>query len=65
MQNLTIKLFVAMNMSAFAMILFITHFTLRRSLRVPVLGWICVAISVSVFAAPLSIVVSQILIHFF
>ncbi|KAK8617347.1 hypothetical protein V6N13_080264 [Hibiscus sabdariffa] len=49
------KLFVAMNVGLFSFILILTHFLLKRSIRVPVLGWICVAISVSVFAAPLNI----------
>ncbi|KAG4937772.1 hypothetical protein JHK85_052691 [Glycine max] len=55
-RNLTIKLFSAMNMSSFALILLVTHFAVHGPLRVQVLGWICVSISVSVFAAPLSIV---------
>ncbi|KAJ1434979.1 SWEET sugar transporter [Sesbania bispinosa] len=45
-----------MNLGSFAMILLVTHFALHGPLRVKVLGWICVSISVSVFAAPLSIV---------
>ncbi|KAE8702374.1 Bidirectional sugar transporter SWEET15 [Hibiscus syriacus] len=49
------KLFVAMNVVIFSFILILTHFLLESSIRVPVLGWICVAISVSVFAAPLNI----------
>ncbi|KAK8564008.1 hypothetical protein V6N12_036140 [Hibiscus sabdariffa] len=49
------KLFVAMNVVLFSFILIITHFVLKSSVRAPVLGWICVAISVSVFAAPLNI----------
>ncbi|KAK7328229.1 hypothetical protein VNO77_22331 [Canavalia gladiata] len=55
-RNLTIKLFVAMNVSTFALILFISYFAVQGSVRVKVLGWICVSVSVSVFAAPLSIV---------
>ncbi|KAL4352200.1 hypothetical protein GQ457_06G005070 [Hibiscus cannabinus] len=49
------KLFVAMNVVLFSFILIVTHFVLKSSVRAPVLGWICVAISVSVFAAPLNI----------
>ncbi|GMI79865.1 senescence-associated gene 29 [Hibiscus trionum] len=49
------KLFVAMNVGLFSFILILTHFLLKSSVRVPVLGWICVAFSVSVFAAPLNI----------
>ncbi|KAL1366251.1 hypothetical protein HN51_014099 [Arachis hypogaea] len=52
---LTIKLFMAMNVGLFALIFCVTNFALHGSLRVKVLGWICVSISVSVFAAPLSI----------
>jgi len=67
LQNLTIKLFSAMNMGSFALILIVTNFVVHGPLRVQVLGWICVSISVSVFAAPLSIVVRRIpyLIHLF
>lgn len=46
-----------MNVGAFGLILLVTHFAVHGPLRVQVLGWICVSISVSVFAAPLSIVV--------
>ncbi|XVF44359.1 hypothetical protein PTKIN_Ptkin02bG0114100 [Pterospermum kingtungense] len=50
------KLFVAMNVGLFSLILVLTHFLVKSSIRIQVLGWICVAISVSVFAAPLNIV---------
>ncbi|KAJ1383237.1 SWEET sugar transporter [Sesbania bispinosa] len=50
------RLFSAMNVGSFALILLVTHFAVHGPLRVQVLGWICVSISVSVFAAPLSIV---------
>ncbi|XP_012459988.1 bidirectional sugar transporter SWEET15 [Gossypium raimondii] len=49
------KLFISMNLGLFSFILILTHFLLKSSIRVQVLGWICVAISVSVFAAPLNI----------
>ncbi|MED6119543.1 hypothetical protein PIB30_012732 [Stylosanthes scabra] len=55
-RKLTVKLFGAMNMGSFGVILFVTYFALHGPLRVQVLGWICVSISVTVFAAPLSIV---------
>ncbi|MED6143111.1 hypothetical protein PIB30_003386 [Stylosanthes scabra] len=55
-RSLTIKLFSSMNVGAFGLILLVTHFAVHGPLRVQVLGWICVSISVSVFAAPLSIV---------
>ncbi|TKY71301.1 Bidirectional sugar transporter SWEET15 [Spatholobus suberectus] len=54
-RKLTIKLFVAMNMGSLALVLFVTHFALHGSLRVKVVGWICVGVSTSVFAAPLTI----------
>ncbi|KAA3463703.1 bidirectional sugar transporter SWEET15 [Gossypium australe] len=49
------KLFISMNLGLFSFILIFTHFLLKSSIRIQVLGWICVAISVSVFAAPLNI----------
>ncbi|XP_027929562.1 bidirectional sugar transporter N3-like [Vigna unguiculata] len=55
-RKLTLKLFLAMNVSSFILILLVTHFAVHGSLRVQVLGWICVSLSISVFAAPLSIV---------
>ncbi|GMJ13113.1 senescence-associated gene 29 [Hibiscus trionum] len=51
-----IKLFVAMNVVLFSLILILTHFLVKGHVRIQVLGWMCVAFSVSVFAAPLSIV---------
>jgi len=49
-----------MNLGSFALILVVTNFIVHGPLRVQVLGWICVSVSVSVFAAPLSIVVRRI-----
>ncbi|KAH1040087.1 hypothetical protein J1N35_041830 [Gossypium stocksii] len=49
------KLFISVNLGLFSFILILTHFLLKSSIRIQVLGWICVAISVSVFAAPLNI----------
>ncbi|KAK7246814.1 hypothetical protein RIF29_41684 [Crotalaria pallida] len=54
-RKLTIKIFLAMNLGCFGLILSVTHFALHGSLRVVVLGWICVSIATLVFAAPLSI----------
>ncbi|KAL4310832.1 hypothetical protein GQ457_01G001810 [Hibiscus cannabinus] len=48
-------LFAAMNMGLFSLILIVTHFLVKGSIRIEVLGWINVAISVCVFAAPLTI----------
>ncbi|XP_010556111.1 PREDICTED: bidirectional sugar transporter SWEET15-like [Tarenaya hassleriana] len=51
------KLFMAMNVTFFSLILIVTHFLVKNSShQIVILGWICVAISVSVFAAPLSVV---------
>lgn len=53
----TIKLFAIMNLGAFFFIFIVTHYLIHGDdTRIQVLGWICVALSVSVFAAPLSIV---------
>ncbi|KAL9321443.1 hypothetical protein ACSQ67_013282 [Phaseolus vulgaris] len=54
-KNLTIKLVAAMNLGSLALILLVTHFALNASLQVKVIGWICDIVSLSVFAAPLSI----------
>ncbi|XP_015881729.3 bidirectional sugar transporter N3 isoform X1 [Ziziphus jujuba] len=55
-RKLTVKLLALMNIGTFSLILLVTQLAVRNEYRVPVLGWICVAISVSVFASPLSIV---------
>ncbi|KAE8730295.1 Bidirectional sugar transporter SWEET15 [Hibiscus syriacus] len=51
-----IKLFVALNVGLFSLILILTHFLVKGSVRIQVLGWMCVAFSICVFAAPLNIV---------
>ncbi|KAF5952781.1 hypothetical protein HYC85_010725, partial [Camellia sinensis] len=56
-KNHTAKLLASMNVGLFSVILLITQLLIKESFRVSVIGWICVAISVIVFAAPLSIVV--------
>ncbi|XP_062110746.1 bidirectional sugar transporter N3-like [Humulus lupulus] len=55
-RNLTIKLFGFMNIAMFSLIFLLTQFAVKHPYQAQVLGWICVAISVCVFAAPLSIV---------
>ncbi|XP_039156192.1 bidirectional sugar transporter SWEET15-like [Eucalyptus grandis] len=55
-RNSTIKLFALMNMGLFPLLILITHFIPNDDARATVFGWICTTISVSVFAAPLSIV---------
>lgn len=51
----TIKLLISMNLGLFSLILLLAHFLVSGSVRVKVLGWLCVALSVCVFAAPLNI----------
>ncbi|KAK7400257.1 hypothetical protein VNO78_11460 [Psophocarpus tetragonolobus] len=55
-RKLTVKLLVVMNVGSFVLIFLVTHFALSGTLRVQVVGWICVTLSVAVFAAPLAIV---------
>ncbi|KAG8383317.1 hypothetical protein BUALT_Bualt05G0172100 [Buddleja alternifolia] len=50
------KLVGLMNVGLFSLIFLLTLFTINGSDRVRVVGWICVAVSVIVFVAPLSIV---------
>ncbi|XP_020593133.1 bidirectional sugar transporter SWEET14 [Phalaenopsis equestris] len=52
----TFKMFMLLNVGLFSLIVLCTLLVSKPSLRVKVLGWICVAFSVSVFAAPLSII---------
>lgn len=52
----TLRLVVSMNMGLLSFIILLTHFLVKGSIRVQVIGWICVVVSVIVFAAPLSIV---------
>ncbi|KAK4569144.1 hypothetical protein RGQ29_004513, partial [Quercus rubra] len=51
----TLRLLVLMNFGGFCSTLLLSHFLAQGETRVRVLGWVCVAFSVSVFAAPLSI----------
>ncbi|PSS13706.1 Bidirectional sugar transporter like [Actinidia chinensis var. chinensis] len=55
-RNHTAKLLASLNVGSFSVILLFTLLLIKDSNRVLVVGWVCVAISVSVFAAPLSIV---------
>ena len=41
-----------MNTVLFFLILLVTHFAVKEKFHVKFLGWICVAVFVSVFAAP-------------
>lgn len=51
----TVKLLFLLVGGLYSVILLVTMFPFQGSLRVSVVGWICVAFSVCVFAAPLSI----------
>lgn len=57
LQIFTLKLLVLLNFASFWLILTLTHLLAKGSNQVEVLGWICLVLSVSVFAAPLSIMV--------
>ena len=50
-----------MNMGLFSLILLVTNIAMKEKFYVKFLGWICVAVSVSVFAALLNIIVSEII----
>ncbi|CAA3013371.1 bidirectional sugar transporter N3-like [Olea europaea subsp. europaea] len=51
----TIKLLSLLDVAVFAIIFLLSYFIFDGNIRVNVVGWICVAVSVCVFAAPLSI----------
>uniref|UniRef100_A0A0E0K0A3 Bidirectional sugar transporter SWEET n=1 Tax=Oryza punctata TaxID=4537 RepID=A0A0E0K0A3_ORYPU len=53
---LTAKMLLGLNIGLFGVIALVTLLLSHGELRVHVLGWICVAVSLSVFAAPLSII---------
>ncbi|KAK3136568.1 hypothetical protein QOZ80_5BG0438680 [Eleusine coracana subsp. coracana] len=52
----TAKIMLGLNVGFFGLILLVTLLLFKGDKRVVVLGWICVAFSVSVFVAPLSII---------
>ncbi|XP_038895215.1 bidirectional sugar transporter SWEET12-like [Benincasa hispida] len=52
----TLRFVLLLNFGGFCIILLVTHFLVHGSNRVKVVGWICVAFSISVFAAPLTII---------
>ncbi|KAK9684321.1 hypothetical protein RND81_10G202100 [Saponaria officinalis] len=56
----TLKLLLFMNFGGFCTIVLLCHYLAKGEARVQVFGWVCVAFSVSVFAAPLSIMRSVI-----
>ncbi|KAG8638623.1 hypothetical protein MANES_14G047600v8 [Manihot esculenta] len=51
----TLRMLLLLNFGGFCLILLLSHFLAKGSSRVRILGWVCVIFSVSVFAAPLSI----------
>ncbi|XP_059664052.1 bidirectional sugar transporter SWEET15-like [Cornus florida] len=51
----TFKILVLLNFGGFWLVLLLSHFLVKGSTRIHLLGWICLVFSVSVFAAPLSI----------
>ncbi|KAJ8435673.1 hypothetical protein Cgig2_014254 [Carnegiea gigantea] len=54
----TLNLFLLLNFVGFCSIVLLCHYLVKGDARIQVFGWICVGISISVFAAPLSIMVS-------
>ncbi|KAG2675401.1 hypothetical protein I3760_12G002600 [Carya illinoinensis] len=52
---LTLMLLLLLNFGGFCVILLLSRFLAEGPNRVRVLGWVCVALSISVFVAPLSI----------
>jgi solute carrier family 50 protein (sugar transporter) len=54
----TAKIMLLLNVGVFGVILLLTLLLFKGGKRVVMLGWICVGFSVSVFVAPLSIMVS-------
>lgn len=54
---LTAKLFIGLDVGLFGLIALVTMLASYGPLRVQVVGWICVAVALGVFAAPLSIIV--------
>ncbi|KAH9614601.1 hypothetical protein KSS87_017349 [Heliosperma pusillum] len=49
------KLLLFMNFGGFGVIVLLCHYLTKGEARVQAFGWVCVAFSVSVFAAPLSV----------
>ena len=57
-QLFTAKILLLLNVGVFGLILLLTLLLAGGEKRVVMLGWVCVGFSVSVFIAPLSIIVS-------
>lgn len=60
LQMSALKLLLLLNVAAYCAIVGLTLLLLKGANRVRVIGWINVGFSVSVFAAPLSIMVSAV-----
>lgn len=60
-QIFTVKILFLFNVVIFGLILLLTLFLSEGGNRVRILGWVCVAFSVSVFVAPLSVIVSMLM----
>ncbi|KAL5102490.1 hypothetical protein RYX36_006817 [Vicia faba] len=58
---LTLKIFAVMNVASSVLIVLVIQFALHGSLKVTVLGWLCTTFSICVFAAPLTIVLPNVL----
>jgi len=57
-QMSTLRMIVLFNFGGFCTIVLLTHLLAKGAGRIKLLGWICVVFATSVFAAPLSIIVS-------
>lgn len=60
----TLRMIVLMNFGGFCAIVVLTHVLAKGEARFKLLGWICVVFATSVFAAPLSIIVSASYFYF-
>jgi hypothetical protein len=59
LQRSTLILLAAMNGGLFAAILLVMHFAVPKNDRVTVLGSVCTFVSIRVYVAPVSIMVSE------
>jgi len=57
LQMKTLGLVLLLNFGVFGLILFLTQILCQGTKRTEVIGWICMAFSITVFVAPLSIMV--------
>ncbi|CAK8579114.1 unnamed protein product [Lathyrus sativus] len=56
-RNFTLKLICLLNLGGICLVIVLTHLLAKeRTARIELLGWICVVLSTSVFAAPLSVI---------